>query len=124
MPSNWRDRLPLPECYYRATIKGLGTSKTNGQGVGICPFHADNEPMLQVDMVGQRGTWHCPVCDARGDMIAFVMKRGNVPFPVAIRDLMAFARQSTARTTAAERLAQVAALRQQLGSDFCGPEGS
>ncbi len=50
-----------------------------------CPWHDDRRPSLQVDP--GRQTWVCWVCDIRGDVFDFVMRREGVDFPGAMRIL-------------------------------------
>lgn len=53
--------------------------------VGICPWHDDSRPSLQVNP--ERQTWKCWVCDVGGDVFSFVMKREGVDFAEALRML-------------------------------------
>ncbi|MHB9081236.1 MAG: DNA primase [Pirellulaceae bacterium] len=53
--------------------------------VGLCPWHDDSRPSLQVNP--DRQTWKCWVCDLGGDVFSFVMKREGVDFPEAMRIL-------------------------------------
>ncbi len=53
--------------------------------VGLCPFHRDRRPSLQVNP--DRQTWKCWVCDVGGDVFNFVMQREGVSFPEAVRVL-------------------------------------
>ncbi len=53
--------------------------------VGICPWHDDSRPSLQVNP--ERQSWKCWVCDVGGDIFSFVMKREGVDFPTALRML-------------------------------------
>ena len=50
--------------------------------VGLCPWHNDERPSLQVDP--QRQTWKCWVCDIGGDIFSFVMQREGVEFRAAL----------------------------------------
>lgn len=50
--------------------------------VGICPWHDDARPSLQVNP--ERQSWKCWVCDVGGDVFSFVMKREGVDFPTAL----------------------------------------
>src|SRR6185436_10958870 len=43
--------------------------------VGLCPWHDDSKPSLQVN--SERQTWKCWVCDIGGDIFSFLMKREN-----------------------------------------------
>lgn len=50
--------------------------------VGLCPWHDDTRPSLQVNP--QRQTWRCWVCNDGGDVFSFVMKRDGVGFREAL----------------------------------------
>ena len=53
--------------------------------VGLCPWHDDSKPSLQVNE--ERQTWKCWVCNIGGDIFSFVMQRESVTFPDALRML-------------------------------------
>ncbi len=53
--------------------------------VGLCPWHDDTRPSLQVNPARQ--SFKCWVCDIGGDVFSFVMKREGVEFPEALRML-------------------------------------
>jgi archaellum biogenesis ATPase FlaH len=55
------------------------------QGMALCPFHQDSKPSLSVDT--QTGLFHCFGCEAKGDPIDFFMKRFNLSFPEAVRQI-------------------------------------
>jgi DNA primase len=50
--------------------------------VGLCPWHDDSRPSLQVNP--QRQSWKCWVCDIGGDVFSFIMKIEGVTFPEAM----------------------------------------
>lgn len=50
--------------------------------VGICPWHDDSRPSLQVNP--ERQSFKCWVCDIGGDVFSFVMKMDGVSFPEAL----------------------------------------
>jgi DNA primase len=57
-----------------------------GRGyVGLCPWHDDSRPSLQVNQ--ERQTWRCWVCNVGGDVFNFVMQREDVQFAEALRIL-------------------------------------
>lgn len=57
--------------------------RRQGRGfVGLCPWHEDHRPSLQVNP--QRQIFRCFVCDIGGDIFTFVMKMENVEFPEAV----------------------------------------
>ncbi len=49
---------------------------------GLCPWHDDSRPSLQVNP--ERQSWKCWVCDIGGDVFSFVMKRDGLSFPEAL----------------------------------------
>jgi DNA primase len=50
--------------------------------VGLCPWHDDTRPSLQVNP--QRQSFKCWVCDIGGDVFSFIMKIEGVTFPEAL----------------------------------------
>ncbi len=52
--------------------------------VGLCPWHNDTRPSLQINP--ERQSFKCWVCggDAGGDVFSFVMKMEGVTFPEAL----------------------------------------
>ncbi len=53
--------------------------------VGICPWHDDSRPSLQVNP--ERQSFKCWVCDIGGDVFSFVMKTEGVEFREALHML-------------------------------------
>lgn len=53
--------------------------------VGLCPFHQDRRPSLNVNPAKQ--IWRCFVCNVGGDAFSFVMQRENVGFREALEML-------------------------------------
>lgn len=50
--------------------------------VGLCPWHDDSKPSLQVN--AERQSFKCWVCDIGGDVFSFVMQMEGVTFPEAM----------------------------------------
>ena len=50
--------------------------------VGLCPWHDDSRPSLQVNP--ERQSFKCWVCDIGGDIFSFIMKTEGVEFPEAM----------------------------------------
>lgn len=50
---------------------------------GVCPFHDDHTPSMMVSPTRQ--TYHCFVCGASGDVIAFIQNHLNMDFTSALR---------------------------------------
>lgn len=53
--------------------------------VGLCPWHDDSKPSLNVDP--NRQSWKCWVCNLGGDVFSFVMQKENVDFLGALEIL-------------------------------------
>ena len=53
--------------------------------VGLCPWHQDSRPSLQVNQ--ERQSWKCWVCDVGGDVFSFVMQREGFGFREALEML-------------------------------------
>ncbi len=53
--------------------------------VGLCPWHDDSRPSLQVNP--ERQTFRCWVCDIGGDVFAFLMKMEKIEFREALEQL-------------------------------------
>lgn len=67
-------------------VSGSIDLRRQGRGfVGLCPWHNDSRPSLQVNQ--ERQTWKCWVCDLGGDIFNFVMKREGCDFVEALRIL-------------------------------------
>ena len=78
-----RDR-PLVDVLARY---GVELRPAGGVLLGLCPFHDDHEPSLLVDPRDDH--FHCLSgrCDARGDVIEFVMRHDRLTFPQACERL-------------------------------------
>lgn len=55
------------------------------QFVGLCPWHDDSKPSLQVNP--ERQTFRCWVCDIGGDVFSFLMRMEKVEFREALEQL-------------------------------------
>lgn len=53
--------------------------------VGLCPWHDDSRPSLQVNP--ERQSWKCWVCDVGGDVFSFVMQHERIGFREALEIL-------------------------------------
>jgi hypothetical protein len=88
MPSNWRERMPEPEAYYRARVEKLGPRHGNGWAQGRCPFHEDGTASLSVHLDSPRGGFRCFAGCGHGDLLAFHMRLTGLRFADAVRDLV------------------------------------
>ncbi len=60
-------------------------SSGSGRYLGLCPFHPDKKPSLNVHGVNQ--FYYCFSCNAGGDVFKFVMEREGLTFPEALKVL-------------------------------------
>lgn len=63
--------------------KFVHLQKTGANFKGVCPFHDDHSPSMVVSP--SRQTYHCFVCGASGDVVAFVQEHLNLSFIEALR---------------------------------------
>lgn len=80
--------------------------------VGLCPWHDDSRPSLQVNP--ERQTFRCWVCDVGGDVFNFVMRMERVEFREALEQLADRAGITLARTRNALPADAKATLRRAL----------
>ncbi len=74
------DIVKVVEEYVR--LKRLGST---GRYVGLCPFHQEKTPSFNVHQTHQ--FYKCFGCDAKGDLINFVMEIEGLTFPEALKTL-------------------------------------
>jgi DNA primase len=63
----------------------VSLKKKGREMVGLCPFHDDHRPSLNVN--ADKQIFKCFACGAGGDVLKFVQMRENLTFPQAIRRL-------------------------------------
>ena len=83
-----RNASAADEIKSRLTMRDLFAAYGFEQGRGgfiSCPFHAEKTPSLSVYDHGQK--WKCFGCGEQGDVISFVMKLFQLPFPKACERL-------------------------------------
>ena len=89
----------------------LSLTKKGKEMVGLCPFHADHKPSLNVNPVKQ--IFKCFACGAGGDVFKFIQLRENVSFPDAVERLA---------QRAGIRLEPLKRERKQAGQDEANPK--
>ena len=63
----------------------ISLKKTGRTYTGLCPFHDDKNPSMQVNE--EKGLYHCFSCGAGGDMFSFLMEYRNLTFREALEEL-------------------------------------
>ena len=63
----------------------VNLTKKGREMVGLCPFHDDHKPSMNVSSVKQ--IFKCFACGAGGDVFKFVQMRENLSFPQAVERL-------------------------------------
>ncbi|MHC4171579.1 MAG: DNA primase [Planctomycetota bacterium] len=63
----------------------VSLKKKGREMVGLCPFHDDHRPSMNVN--GAKQIFKCFACGAGGDVFKFVQMRENLTFPQAIERL-------------------------------------
>lgn len=61
----------------------VSLKKTGINYMGLCPFHSEKTPSFTVSPSKQ--LFHCFGCGEGGDVISFIMKEENLPFPEAVK---------------------------------------
>src|SRR3989338_8891060 len=55
---------------------GIKLKKGSKEFVGLCPFHKDGEPSMNVNR--EKGVFHCKGCGAAGNAIQFVARKEGI----------------------------------------------
>jgi DNA primase len=71
-----------------AEARGIKLTRSGKELIGLCPFHDDHSPSLNIDPV--KNVWHCKgACGEGGDVIQWVMRAKGVSFRHAVELLRA-----------------------------------
>lgn len=92
-----RTRVPLSD----VVGKQVRLQRRGREFTGLCPFHREKSPSFSV--VEDKGFFHCFGCGAHGDVIGFVMRTENLPFPEAVERLAGMAGMEMPRQSPQER---------------------
>src|ERR1039458_7979811 len=65
----------------RVRLKKAGANRYSG----LCPFHTEKTGSFSVSVTSQR--YYCFGCQAKGDVIGFVMEIEGIPFYEALKEL-------------------------------------
>lgn len=71
-----------------AEARGVKLTRSGKELIGLCPFHDDRNPSLNIDPA--KNVWHCKgACGEGGDVIQWVMRAQGVSFRHAVELLRA-----------------------------------
>jgi len=83
IPEELKERLKREVSVQRlAEARGIKLRRIGSQLHGLCPFHDDHNPSLQIDPV--KNVWHCKACGAGGDVIEWVRRSEGVGYVHAV----------------------------------------
>jgi DNA primase len=69
-----------------AEARGIQLKRNGKELIGLCPFHKDTNPSLNIDPI--KNVWHCKgACGEGGDVILWVMRAEGVSFNHAVEML-------------------------------------
>jgi DNA primase catalytic core len=84
-----------------AEARGIQLRHSGKELIGLCPFHKDTNPSLNIDPV--KNVWHCKgACGEGGDVILWVMRAEGVSFNHAVEMLKRDYFPSTAKARGTE----------------------
>ena len=87
VPPEVKERLKREISVERlAEARGIQLRPSGKELIGLCPFHKDTNPSLNIDPV--KNVWHCKgACGEGGDVILWVMRAEGVSFNHAVEML-------------------------------------
>jgi DNA primase len=87
VPPELKERLKREVSIQRlAEARGIQLRRSGKELIGLCPFHKDTNPSLNIDPV--KNVWHCKgACGEGGDVILWVMRAEGVSFNHAVEML-------------------------------------
>lgn len=84
-PPEFLDELRNRVSLANAIGRRVKLTRRGREHLGLCPFHNEKTPSFTLNE--EKGFYHCFGCGAHGDVIEFVMRTENLPFPEAIEQL-------------------------------------
>jgi DNA primase len=84
VPEELKERLKREVSVERlAEARGIKLRRSGKELIGLCPFHRDINPSLNIDPV--QNVWHCKgACGEGGDVIEWVMRAEGISFRHAV----------------------------------------
>ncbi len=86
-PSEFLDELHNRVALADVIGRRVKLTRRGREHLGLCPFHNEKTPSFTLNE--DKGFYHCFGCGAHGDVIEFVMRSENLPFPEAVERLAA-----------------------------------
>jgi DNA primase len=84
VPPEEKERIKREVSVQRlAEARGIKLTRSGKELIGLCPFHDDHKPSLNIDP--KKNEWHCKgACGEGGDVIKWVMRAEGVSFHHAL----------------------------------------
>ena len=84
VPPDVKERIKREVSIQRlAEARGIKLTRSGKELIGLCPFHDDRNPSLNIDPA--KNVWHCKgACGEGGDVILWVMRTEGVSFHHAL----------------------------------------
>ena len=84
VPPEVKERMKREVSIQRlAEARGIKLMRSGKELIGLCPFHDDRNPSLNIDPA--KNVWHCKgACGEGGDVILWVMRAEGVSFHHAV----------------------------------------
>ena len=84
-PREFMDELLARSDIVSVVSRYVSLSRRGSGNLGLCPFHNEKTPSFHVS--SDKQFFHCFGCGEGGNVISFIMKVENLPFPEAVRKL-------------------------------------
>jgi len=99
VPPELKERIKREVSIQRlAEARGIKLRRSGKELIGLCPFHQDRNPSLNIDPV--KNVWHCKgACGEGGDVIEWVKRAEGISFTHAVELLKRNYLPSAASTT-------------------------
>jgi DNA primase len=84
VPPELKERIKREASIQRlAEARGIKLRSSGKELIGLCPFHRDTRPSLNIDPV--KNVWDCKgACGEGGDVISWVMRAEGISFMHAV----------------------------------------
>jgi DNA primase len=97
LPPNFLDELRDRVTVSSVIGRKLKLERRGREFIALCPFHGDSKPSLNI--VDDKGFYHCFACGAHGDVIKFLMENDGLKFMEAVEQLASMAGMEVPKQT-------------------------